>query len=168
MSDGTERILLPPIFSPSWLKCVCHYNFSDYIVFEYPYTKLEKRRKTSKCGTDLSQSDCWGLGQTSFPVCAPRAGGEILSISDTAMLNLQNVSKDNLCVLILEQISKCFLYSWKDLLNAHAVLLVMSPFTGLDAVPTFFDCTPRVKKRQFYPALQNNVDRIGSSRIYKH
>ena len=53
-------------------------------------------------------------GEILFPVCAALEV-TIASVSDMTVLNPQNIEKDSLCVLILN----CFLYSWKDLLNAQ-------------------------------------------------
>ena len=77
-------------------------------------------------------------GQTLFPVCAALEV-KFLAFQTWLCSSLRMYRKTAfVCSYVLEQISECFLYSWKDLLNAHAVLLVMTPFTGLDAIPTFF------------------------------
>ena len=53
-------------------------------------------------------------GEILFPVTAVLEV-TIARISDMTVLNPQNIEKDSLCVLILN----CFLFSWKDLLNAQ-------------------------------------------------
>ena len=108
----SERILLLSIFSPNQLKPVCQYIFGDYTLFTQNLRNGEMHQNVAQA---IPIQVLGNGGQTLFPICAVLEV-KITSISDMTVLNPQNIGKKNsLCVLIL----KCFLFSWKDLLNAQ-------------------------------------------------